>query len=834
METAERGLKTEQRYPAVPIAVAFGIGILADRYVSPSFMHWCAAGVACVLLWAACRLLHRSALSVLLLLALVCCAGAARHHAFWSLRAANDVSRFVQADIHFARLRGVIAEAPMIRSAQRAERHSAWPQLDTTLTVLSCNELIGRSESHAVSGKVQLRVAGHLVDVRVGDEIEVTGWIGRPQPPANPGDFDYADFLRRHRIDTVLHVSEPTAVTVTRAGSSHHIGRFFARMRRAAESVLVRRLNVDLEPVAAALLIGERGRLPEDDRDAFAQSGMMHVLAISGLHVGIFAAFVWFICRLLNLAEWSTTFAVLLAVVALAVLSGGRPPIVRAAVLIFITMLGGPWHRQATILNSLAVSALLLLSVNPTNVFDTGAQLSFLAVLGIVWAEPGRRSSSTTQFTLGDDEKAQTTLFDALRPALEYARQTCRLLCGIWLFTAPLAAATFHLFSPIGWLLNLLLMPLVVVMLWCGYAMLISAALIPFAASAFAVLFGGLLAGFLAVVRWSAELPWGHFDLPDIPTWWVVGYYAGLAAWMLIRRRRKWSALRGVFLIAAWCAVGVFVPVLSPAERELRCTFLSVGHGVSVLIEAPNGKTLLYDAGCIDDARRPFRAVRHALWSRGKSSLDGIVVSHADLDHMNAAPKILDEIPTAGVFVSPSMLDETQAGVLRLLTAANRNHVPIQSIGRGDAVPLDANVSIQVLHPPAGKVYETDNENSIVLRIRFAGRSILLTGDLEGAGLAQLMESEGGDDVVMAPHHGGRKSNIPEFAAWAQPKTVIVCTGDYDRWRDLADTYAAGTEILATSVHGAVTVTVRADGAWNVEPFRRAHVRVPDRNPADP
>jgi competence protein ComEC len=329
------------------------------------------------------------------------------------------------------------------------------------------------------------------------------------------------------------------------------------------------------------------------------------------------------------------------------------------------------------------------------------------------------------------------------------------------------------------------------------------------------------LRGLLWIVSTTANGPLGSVPVVGPPPWWMVGFYVAIGAVLITHRRELWGriALRG---LAAWSVLGLGVGLLPPGRPAgLTATFLSVGHGVAVLVETPNGRSLVYDAGQLQDAGRAEQIVESALWSSGRTGVDALVMSHADVDHFNAVPGLADEGLLRTVLLHPTFLDFRQEAVRIVCDRCAAQGVPIRFLWGGDRVRLDPEVEIEVLHPDSATRQGTDNANSLTLRIRYAGRSILLTGDLEGAGLGLFLARRREPvDVLLAPHHGAQASNTPELAAWAAPSIVVASTG-YDGVEDrLRSRYGDQTLLRSTRDRGAVTVHITPEGELECSSFR--------------
>jgi len=287
-------------------------------------------------------------------------------------------------------------------------------------------------------------------------------------------------------------------------------------------------------------------------------------------------------------------------------------------------------------------------------------------------------------------------------------------------------------------------------------------------------------------------------------------------------------------ILTAWVAAPSAIAMLRspgrPSEPPLRCAFLDVGHGAAVVIETPTGQVVVYDVGSLRSPAAAARAVAEYLWSRGKTRIDALVLSHADVDHYNGAAQLAEIIGIEQVYVSPVMFEDVapdddsspaaaaQArGGSRALAALRRAivnaKIPLEKISAGDRLHLPGKVTIEVLHPPRKGVGITDNANSLVLSIEYAGRRVLLPGDLEPPGLEDVMAELPLDcDVVMAPHHGSPRSNPRGFAAWCAPEHVVISGGHEPSLPQVvAELRAAGCNTLHTARVGAVIFSLHRD-----------------------
>ena len=800
--------------------MALAAGIFADRYLSVPLPVWLAGSATSLLAWGICTRRSSPRCAMVALMVAVAAAGGGWRHWRWSIAGADHISRFAEEEPQPARLVGRIVDQPWVVPRRDSEFPSSIPRFDRTLCTIECRELASATGSQTVSGRVRLDVEGHLTHAAVGDEVEVVGQLSRPVGPRNPGAFDFRRFLRNEGLLASVHCGEPDDVQVVESHSTS-LRRWQSMLRHRAEKMLGERLSSRSAPVGIALLLGTRTSIPEELRTAFAESGTMHILAISGSNVGILAGLLWGITRIIGLGRRGSVAFILAGVGGYSLIADSQPPVMRAVLMVTALLAGRPWHRDGSLVNGLALAALGVLIWNPAHLFDVGAQLSFLAVAALIWAPTW--SPRVMKFAVprehlipGDDDAWTTQIGRWSRKQIVLLHLT---MAAVWLFTLPLTMARFHLVSPVGFVVNILLSPLVVLIMWSGYALLLTGLFFPLLAPPFAWLFDSGMQLMLGIIERAAAIKAGHLYLPGPSDLWLVGFYLCLAAvaFGIPGGRWRWWGWR---LMLLWSVGGLSLSLWPRQPGELRCTFLSVGHGLAVVVELPGGRTLVYDAGQMQDPVRARQTVQSALWYRGIRSIDALTISHADVDHFNGVPGLAQTMPIGTVLFHDSFLDFRQSGVEKTCDLLAQRGVPMKLVEAGDRLSLDPEVRLEVLHPPGNDRLPTDNANSLVLLIEFAGRRILLTGDLERDGLEYvLMQKQRRVDVFLAPHHGRVNANPKRLAEWADPEWVIVSDGRQDSSAQLAKVFGPECRIMSTQKFGAITFVINRDGEISCRPF---------------
>jgi competence protein ComEC len=711
--------------------------------------------------------------------------------------------------------------------AARAERTTSLPTatpvlLEGRLATVDLDARGGRgvlevSRVDRVPARARARLwwSDPCIPPSAGQRLQLKAELRADLGPDSWGQYDVGRAARARGLSTSGRVVPGSVVPL----SSPDPWRSWVAERRAnfGRWTRDRLLRADDAALVCALAAGVRSELGAEWEDRFARSGLAHVLSVSGLHVAalglVLAAMMAAVLRVIPAvvrrldARRPAALAALPLVWGYVVFTGNQPPAVRSALMLSLVLLGRALQRHTDALNTLALAAGVLLVVEPSSVQELSLQLSFTAVLALVLLAPRLRALVPVPPP------------DALRPqqwrrGLEQVREAllgvCAASAAVTLASIPLVASAFHRISLVGWIVNVIALPVASVLTLACAVTGGTFCLSPALASLPLVVASVAARVLLALVSAGAAVPLGTLSSPAFPWPAAVTFGLGLLGVALGVRRSGW-------LVAATFAVVLVRPMLGP-HPPLEVTALPVGHGDALLVSS-RGAHLLVDGGGVPDSIDPgTRIVLPYLRERGIRRLDAVALSHPHPDHALGLLTVLREVPADRLWLPAGI--ERGPLVEALLAAASNARV--EWLAAGDRRAL-GEATVRVLSPPPdGTALWTVNDRSLVLHVSAAGRSVLLPGDAGAA--AEEAWPAVTSTVVKVPHHGSRTSSSPELVTASEAWLALFSDGRGNRFRlpapEVVERWrASGAEVLRTDVDGAIRVSLDEAGVrW--ETFR--------------
>jgi len=678
----------------------------------------------------------------------------------------------------------------------------------------------GREVSSA-RGRLRLTVRGFVPDLNYGDVVSVETVMRPVTGLRNPGGFDYAAVLHREGIRATAVVLRPESLTVLAAGGFGPLRRIYSWRED-----IRRELDRSLSPVSSAILqsmlIGETGSLSPEVREAFMISGTTHLLSISGSHLALVAFVVFnlsgrilkrmpyrwllWLSRRITVTRLSVLIT-LVPVVFYTLLAGGQVATVRSMVMILVYLTAVWFQRADDPLNALAIAAILIFLWDPRAVFSISFQLSYVAVLAMVLLGERKNRIGPKPDGPPAPSEADRSLLGRWR---EHAWAYLGMTAAAGAATLPLTAFYFNQIAWVGFLSNLIIVPLVgMVIVPLGLACSVGGVFAGATTLPLAGLNDGITRGLFRLIEWFASLPLAEVHVPAPPVTVLITIYIALLLLVVLREKRiiQW----GMTGLACLILIVWIVRIRSfHLDGRLHIAFLDVGQGDAAWIELPDGKTMLVDGGgsygSFDLGRL---AVAPYLWNSGRRRIDYLVATHPQLDHMGGLGYLAEKFQIGEVWTNG--MEKEAEFYERFQAILSEKRIPEMRITT-DHPPLSlGGARITILHPGPIDFFSSDNDQSLVLRIEYGRESVLLTGDIEVPAEREMVHrgSRLRAAVLKVPHHGSRSSIDPGFLAAVAPAVAVISVGANNSYRHpsretLVAYEALGARIARTDREGAV------------------------------
>lgn len=671
------------------------------------------------------------------------------------------------------------------------------PEINTeqTTILMASNRLIDQEGSTQTHGLVLLTTPSLPDNLAPGDLFVARATIGPVSSYGTPGVFNYHQYLADQGVRVKGWVKSPSLIMKVNRQSppvlTERIRYLPEQLRFKISQFLTSSLPLQTASVYKAILLGDSSSITPQIEEAFKASGSIHLLSISGLHMALVALLsTGVLSWLFKRSEWAllhlpaTKIAALLSLIPLtgyAMIAGANPPVVRSLLMISVFIAAMLLDRQWSIPTNIAIAALIILAVNPSQIFTASFQLSFSAISAIALFAPQVAYIAAPKVTKKDSLSAQQRILSTIK---QWTIASFLISIAASLGTAPVLAFHFHRISLASPISTLLIEP--ILCLWSLIIGLIACLFIGIPPIAHALLSLGSpgITTSISIADLFTHFSWLYLWVapPSIPS--IIGWYAILiviGSWRSLSRR-------ALSLSVLACIVFWLVTALAKNNATTTNTTLSVldvGQGSAMIIEVPGSDPILIDGG--RKQSRPGKGfdtgenlIAPYLWHRGIKRLAMIVCSHPDADHYNGIPFILEQFKPKTLWING--YESTEVSYKQMLATATRLNIKILIPAPGMELYRAADISLTAitggLSPSTPPNIASDNNRSLVLRLSHGDVSLLLPSDIEKEAEQSLLHHPGiKADVLIAPHHGSATSSSVDFLAAVAPRYIAISAG---------------------------------------------------------
>jgi competence protein ComEC len=798
------------RLPLIPIFIAYTVGIYSGHFDLPFFPQGWIFILILLVFWTFLLLMKRSRMGSWVASCIFFLLG------IFSIQLYLHPQHPISHLIHFTGLERMSLEGIVDRPPERSRGR--------TQLLLRSQKVIFPNRPISVNGFALIFLKEEDPSLRAGDRLRLLCKLYSPRGFHNPGVFSYERHLAFQRIYTIGFSSGEKGLVKLGRGFKNP---FLLRMESWRDHIrdfLGKEANPLSSSIFKALVLGEQGDIPEEVKEQFIVTGIAHLLAISGDHLGIvallsFSLLIWilkrseFLLLTLDVKKWAAALT-LPCLLLYTFIAGGGISVIRATIMVITFFLSILFNRERNLLHTLVLAAFLILIVSPPSLFDVSFQLSFLAVLSILYLVPRiLRELKQEGIILLSKTSWKKNI-------LKYILLSLLVTSVAILGTAPFVALHFNRFSLIGFFTNLLIVP------WVGF-LIVPLGLIASFFSFFFYPLATLLIQIndfitlilLKVVAFFASIPYASFFVSTPTIFEFILFYLLL---FLVVHLQKGKKIRYLFVglcllftldLACWNLKDLL-------QKDLKVTFIDVGQGDSILVEFPRGKKMLIDGGGLYEDRFDIgkNVIAPFLWKKKIRRIDTLVLTHPDPDHLKGLNFIASQFSIDQFWDNGFQTDSEP--YLQLRKILREKKINTQSLHEVSPLQIISGVEISVLNPPVWNATQRKvqslrdmNNSSLVLKLQFKNVSVLLAGDIGKEAEERILRKDYPlrSDILKIPHHGSSSSSTPLFLERVKPTYAILSVGERNIGRlphpEVLKRYLQlGSKILRTDKHGAITM----------------------------
>jgi competence protein ComEC len=810
--------QTDPLLPAAAVLIA-GVAIGPQAAWPAGYTLWPIS--VCLVLWLTGLIFNNTWVNIirqLLLAAAIFFSGTLLYQVDQNQLAPNDISLAAPSEGHVL----ITAKMLIVSAPEYHASSPTGPLFSVNQPYTSFNAVVEQSlvagQWRSVSGTVQVRVPGYLPALKNNEQVQIEGWLQKPLAAQNPGDFDDRQYLARTDIFAEITASDPSQIKIVSDRQAlFPISGWLDNFRLAARTQLLSNFeNPDGQSYAlVALLLGYRDPSIQSMTQDFSNAGAAHLLALSGLHIVIIAAAIWMVLKLFIRRPHYRAAATLTLVMIYVLLTPCGPPVVRAGVgtvWVLLTMMLG---RPVRIVNVLAGTAIINVLYEPMDIFGAPFQLSFLVTfalicladrvhLAIFGAWLARQAD-----ILHAGPTAKRQIFYVINKWLTLA--FCANLIGA-LVSFPLIAWHYHQINPLGIINGLILLPIIILVLTAGMVVMTAGLITPVLGHIAAIPTGWLLSLLVWLVSHLAAIPGSNIIVRAPPPMMIILFYAVILIWIfraILRFSRGGvigAFLTWLFLLVAWYGIAV-----SRLPTELWV--LDAGSGDALVLEMPDGKNVVIDAGSLGSPQHVADTIDQLLRQSGRWRIGDAIATQIDSAHAGALALLTTGRPKITFYCDAQDLSSADDTYELKHFFGDRNFIgsTFTPLRAGDQISISSNAWINVLWPSDDIPAAQHRIRGCVLLLHLNGRSELILDRTQiGDPVENALQNLTRPDVLILLGPGTLKAGDRAWLNQLKPAMVIAC-GETQEAAATDSDVLAGEQLLQTGNSGAVDLVSGPD-----------------------
>lgn len=590
------------------------------------------------------------------------------------------------------------------------------------------------------------------IQINIGDELYVRGLFEKPEGVRNRGGFDYSKYLYSKNIYGILRINKDSEINLIKKSNVMIIN----KIQESIYNILGRVFPKNELGIVLGMLIGDISYVSEDIQNDFKDSGISHLLAVSGSNINYIILFSKFVFGKIFGKKISNYFVIVFIIIFVLV-SGASSSVVRAGIMGIIIILADIFAKKSNVYSSIAISAFLILIYNPLIIFDIGFVLSFAGTFGIVFLYEKLQGFFITNFVVKNK-------------ILIYMLETLAVTLSAQIILLPIMMYSFNSISTLSLITNIIIVPFAGILTILGFVIYVSGLIFFPLAKFLSYIVFVLTKLIITIAKIFADFKYSTILIFTPKILWIIIYY--LLIYKIVKRvKNKFINYFLFFLIFIALLIEVW-----PCNY-VKINFVDVGHGDCTYIETKNKKTILIDGGGSENSDYNIgeKIVMPYLLDRGKMKIDLMIISHMHDDHVEGLLTVIENIKVGKILVGP--IKEKTKLYEDFISIVSKKGITLQTIYGGDVIKID-DITIDILYPnEQNEIEDNENNNSLVFKLNYFDMSILFTGDIEKE-VENKLKKDIAANILKVPHHGSKTSSTEGFIQKVKPQISIISVGD--------------------------------------------------------